>query len=265
MPFEMNSSSIPSALSGVDLELVSTDVGDMWFPLMDRVMRDHIRNARTWEPDIGRALIQTFPSDGVFLDIGANVGYFSLMIASRFPRATVHAFEPHPLTSQVLRLNTWPYADRVNVWACALGDRRGTVALSTSANNLGDTKGIVAKDRLVANVIAPVVPLDELLKDVRADVVKIDVQGAEMAVLAGMSGFILRSRGIRIVMEFSPGLLRAEHIDPRAVLGQLREQGFDLNLIRPDALFAATDDEILSFCYSAGPLGQANLMLSSRA
>ncbi len=258
----MNPGSIPSGLSGVDLELVSTDVGDIWFPVLDRVMRDHIRHAGTWEPDIGKALVQTFPPDGVFLDIGANVGYFSLLMASRFPQAVVHAFEPHPLTSQVLRLNAWRYADRINVWPCALGDRRGTVALSTSANNLGDTKGVVATDRQLANVIASVVPLDELLGNVQADVVKIDVQGAELAVLAGMSGLIRRSRGMRIVMEFSPGLLRADHLDPQTVLGNLREQGFELNLIRPDALYAATDREILDFCYSAGPLGQANLMLS---
>lgn len=257
----MISGTIPSGLSGVDLELVSTDVGDMWFPMLDLVMRDHIRNAGTWEPDIGRVLSQSLPPNGVFLDVGANVGYFSMLIASRFAHATVHAFEPHPLTSQVLRLNTWPYADRVKVWPCALGDCRGTVALSTAENNLGDTKGVVATDRQVANVIAPVISLDELLGDLRADVVKIDVQGAELAVLAGMSQLIQRSRGICIVMEFSPGMLRAGYIDPQAVLVKLRNQGFELTLIRPDALYAANDREILDFCYSAGPFGQANLML----
>lgn len=263
MSFEMNPSVIPTGLHAVDVELVKTDVGDMWFPTLDLVMRDHIRNAGTWEPDIGRVLRDAMPrgAGAVFLDIGANVGYFSRLVASAFPQATVHAFEPHPLTYQVLRINTWQFGERICTWPVALSDSRGTLALSTSPNNLGDTKGVLAQDHLVASVVAPSISLDELLGGLRADLVKIDVQGAELAVLQGMKGLIHSSPNIRIVMEFSPGLLHADGIDPRAALVGLRGLGFDLNLIRPDALFAATDAEIVEFCHSAGPLGQANLLL----
>lgn len=257
-------SAIPPGIHGIDLELIAADAGDIWFPLLDHVMRDHIRSAGTWEADIGRVLCETFPENGgVFLDIGANVGYFSMLIAKTFPTATIHAFEPHPLTYQVLQLNTWKFGDRIRTWPCALGDHRGTVALNTAVNNLGDTKGVVATDGLMASTVAPIISLDELLGDICADVVKIDVQGAELAVLAGMREFIRRSSGIRIVMEFSPGLLRTNHVDPASVLASLRGMGFTLNLIRPDAFIETSDREILDFCHSAGPMGQANLLLSS--
>lgn len=261
----MNFSAIPVGLHSVDVELVVSDVGEMWFPLVDRVMRDHIRNAGTWEPEIGRVLRDVLPSGpSVFLDIGANVGYFSRLVAGAFPKAIVHAFEPHPLTYQVLRMNTWEFGERIQAWPLALSDCRGTVALSTSTNNLGDTRGIRARQHLMASVVAPSVSLDELLVDLRADVVKIDVQGAEFAVLQGMKAVIQRSPHIRIILEFSPGLLHAEGVDPRAALGVLREFGFDLNLIQPSALYAASDAEIIQFCHSAGPMGQANLLLAAK-
>lgn len=263
MSLEINSS-IPAGLHGFEAELVKTDVGEMWFPTLDRVMRDHIRSAGTWEPDIGRVLRDAMPdrSGAVFLDVGANVGYFSRFIAQAYPGATIHAFEPHPLTYRVLRMNTWQYGQRIRTWPVALSDCRGTVALSTSSNNLGDTKGIRVTDRLVASVIAPSIAFDELLGDVEVDLVKIDVQGAEMAVLRGMQGVISRSPSIRIVMEFAPSLLRADGVDPREALRKLREQGFELGLVRPDAYFVANDNEIIDFCYSAGPHGQANLLLT---
>jgi FkbM family methyltransferase len=266
MSFEMNHSTIPAGLHEVESELVRTDVGDMWFPMLDKVMRDHIRSAGAWEPDIGRVLKDAMPEGHgrVFLDIGANVGYFSRFIAQQFPEATVHAFEPHPLTYKVLRMNTWQVGSRICTWPVALSDARGTVALATAANNLGDTKGIRPKDRLVASVVAPAISLDELLGDLHVDLVKIDVQGAELAVLHGMRQIIAKSPTIRIVMEFSPGLLQADGIDPGAALAGLRAMGFELDLIRPDALYAATDGEILDFCHSAGPTGQANLLLVPR-
>jgi len=261
----MNYSQIPVGFNCIDVELIESDAGGMWFPMVDFVMRDHIRSARTWESEVGCVLRELLSSDpSVFLDVGANVGYFSRLVARSFPKTVVHAFEPHPLTYQVLRMNTWEFGDQIQTWPLALSNHRGTVALSTSPNNLGDTKGVRSRDALRASVVAPSISFDELLADICPDVVKIDVQGAEMAVLQGMKSAIRRSPQIRIVMEFSPGLLQAEGVDPRAALGSLREFGFDLNLIRPNALYSAGDSEIIEFCRSAGPMGQANLLLAAK-
>lgn len=264
MHSKLTPTSIPVGLHAVEFERVASDVGEMWFPMCDEVMRNHIRNSGTWEPAVGRVLLDAMPrhQNAVFLDIGANVGYFSLLIANAFPQASVHAFEPHPLTFQVLRMNTWQFGERICAWPVALSDGKGTVALSTSAHNLGDTKGVPAKDQMIATTIAPSVRLDDLFdSDICADLVKIDVQGAELSVLSGMQRLIQRSPDIRIVMEFSPGLLLESSIDPLAVLSELRGDGFELNLVCPDALFAANDIEIIEFCHSAGIMGQANLLL----
>lgn len=263
MPYKLNPAVIPSGLHSVDLERVATDAGEMWFPMCDEVMRNYIRSAGTWEPSVGRVLLEAMPrrTGAVFVDVGANVGYFSLLVANAFPQAVVHAFEPHPLTFQVLRMNTWQLGDRVCAWPLALSDSKGTVALSTNPHNLGDTKGVPGRNRMRASTIAPCLRLDDLIDGMGVDLVKIDVQGAELAVLSGMRGVIGRSPGVRIVMEFSPGLLRGNDIDPMRVLSELRADGFELGLVCPDALYVASDTEIAGYCHSAGAMGQANLLL----
>jgi len=256
---------LPPGIHGIEMQSIATDAGPLWFPLADHVMRDHIRSSGTWEPEIGQILCELFPDrGGTFVDVGANVGYFSALIANRFPEATIHAFEPHPLTYQVLQLNVWRFDSRVKTYPWAASEERSTVALVTSQNNLGDTKGLAASNHLISSTVAPSVRLDDVLADTTVDVVKIDVQGAEFAVLGGMSRLIERSRALRIVMEFSPDLMFAEHVDPRSVLEALRERGFTIHQIRPDAFVEASDREILNFCQSAGPMGQANLLLSLR-
>lgn len=256
---------IPEGIAGRQLQLLNTDAGELWFPVEDHVMRDYIRNAGTWEPQIGNLMRAIFPRrNGVFLDIGANVGYFSALIAKHFPSAAIYAFEPHPVTYKVLRLNIWKYNGRIRLFPCALGDCHGTVALTTSESNIGDTRGAVAENESFASVVAPVAPLDELITEERVDVVKIDVQGAEFSVLAGMRQLIRRSSGVRIIMEFCPGLLAIAHLDARSALTALRSEGFGIGLIRPDGLVDADDREILDFCYSAGTMGQANLLLTYR-
>lgn len=264
MPDRVVDEHIPVGLEHIELECVTTEAGDLWIPTCDEVMRDHMRNAGSWEPEVGRVLLGAMPSGSgaVFVDIGANIGYFSLLVANRFPEATVHAFEPNPVTYRVLRLNTWCCGDRIRSWPLALSDSRGTVALTTSAHNLGDTKSMRVTSNTIANSVAPSISLDDFAEVARADLVKIDVQGAELSVFAGMKRLIAASPRIRIVMEFAPGFLKSNKVDPVGVLAALRADGFVIHLIGRDTLSLASNAEVIQFCQSAGISGQANLLLS---
>ena len=251
---------IPQGLSGWPLERVATDAGQLWFPLADQVMREYARRSGRWDPDVGKVLLECCVKheSGVFIDIGANVGYFSCLLSDRFPLLQTLAFEPHPHIHQVLALNAWKHGERIRLHPCALGSSRGTIALETADNNLGDTRGVEANS---ANTVVPVVSLDELYPELVAGVVKIDVQGGELEVVRGMIGVIKRSPNIRIVVEFSPELAVAEHFDPEMILDAYRSLGLRVLLIRSGQLNEASNTEILRYCSSAGPAAQADLLL----
>ncbi len=258
---ETIASRVPEGIQDWPVERVATDAGDLWFPLDDLVMREHARNSGQWDPAVGQILLDAAKnrSDGLFIDVGANVGYFSCLLSKRYPALRTLAFEPQPKMSDLLRLNVWPHGDRVRVHACALGEARGVIGLRSALNNLGDTRGV--DDDAVA-MLAPCISLDDLYPELQADVVKIDVQGYELQVLRGMAGVIARSPGIRIVVEFSPALLRAEHIDPLQALDAYRAFGLRLLVIGDGSLQELNNGEILRHCATAGPSGQVDLLLS---
>lgn len=255
-------SNLPIGVAGAALECVTTDAGELWIPMEDEVIRQFMRSAGTWESEVGQAILGGMPkSGGVFLDIGAHVGYFSCLVARNCPTCTIHAFEPNPKTYGVLALNSWNASERIITWPFALQGGRGLVSLTEAVHNTGDTRGINARDGDVATIVGPAIALDELQPDLQAAVVKIDVQGAELDVIQGMMGVIGRSSVIRIIMEYSPNLLEERSISPVTVLKILRECGFNIALINGSKIFDARDSEILSFSNSAGPDGHVNIML----
>ena len=141
------------------------------------------------------------PGD-VFVDIGANIGYFTLLASRRVgPAGRVHAFEPSPALAARLALDVAenPFATNVTVHHAAVADRSGEAVLVSPADvpspageqylTLPGTAG--ADDR--TGPIVRMVTVDEAVPDLVADVVKVDVEGAERRVLHGMQETMRRS------------------------------------------------------------------------
>ena len=103
--------------------------------------------------------------------------------------------------------------------------------------------------------------MDELVSG-RVDVVKIDVQGYEPEVIRGMTRIARENPRIRLVIEFWPAALRARGISPESVLAEYRAAGYTVGLLRGPVPVETTTAEIMEFCDTAGPDGQANLLLS---
>src|SRR3954447_8262154 len=85
---------------------IATDVGPLLLPSDDEVMRPLIERTHDWEIDeatLFRALIRP---GATVLDIGAHVGYYTLLSArAAGRRGRVIAFEPHPANAGLLRVN----------------------------------------------------------------------------------------------------------------------------------------------------------------
>lgn len=159
------------------------------------------------------------------VDCGAHIGAFALMAARKVgPSGRVLAVEPGPESGALLAENAARAGlAQLDIRACALGDRDGVTELylgtGPEGNPAADTVFPTA-DRRAMRV--PMRRLDGVLKEERlgaVDHLKIDVEGAELMLLAGARETLARTR--RVVMEVHP-----ERLDPEAVLSVLKSAGF---------------------------------------
>jgi FkbM family methyltransferase len=242
---------------------VQTDVGIVWISESDEVMRPYMRRRRCWEPEEGRLLRRLLSPGASFLDIGANVGYFSLLAASVSPTIRIDAVEPMPVNLEALRFNLWENDVRAQVWPLALDSTSRSVQMSVAPTNLGDAR-VTQEAR--ENEVALVVPAargDDLFHDRRFDVVKVDVQGWELEVIDSLRSTLRSSPGVRVVVEYMPQAIRSRPADPRAVLDHYRNLGFRREVQVGDDLRDLSDDELIRLCDESGPEGLVNLLLTA--
>src|SRR5688572_5732002 len=124
----------------------------------------------------------------VALDIGANIGYYTVFLEKKLNCTTVHAFEPSPREYQLLRENVESnHCKNIVTHNIALGDEESTIKLYTSSENIGKNS-IINFDRSDQEVTVPMKVLDVFILQLgitQIDFVKIDVEGAEPMVLKG--------------------------------------------------------------------------------
>jgi FkbM family methyltransferase len=194
-----------------------------------------------YEPHVTKVFKDIVKPDSVILDIGANVGYFSVLGASLAPRGKVYAFEPDPGNYRRLVANIYlnGYQGRVEHANMAVGDKAGEILLTNldagnaggrlTVDNAGQVESLFGKD--FAYTVVPCVSLDERLGDQKVDVIKIDIEGYEPKAFAGMKRIISENRP-DILSEFSPSnLANIGGMDPRAFLGFFLELGYPLTAV----------------------------------
>jgi FkbM family methyltransferase len=245
-------------------EQIETDVGAVWISTQDEVMRPYMAKRGYWEPEEGRLLRSLLRPGMRFLDVGANVGYFSLLAADVSPDIEIEAVEPLPVNLAALRFNLWANAVRATVWPLALDATSRALELTVSPSNLGDTRSSAASDPK-APLVVPAIEGDELFAGRTFDVVKIDVQGWELPVIQGMRRTLKASGNVAMVVEFWPHVLRARNVDPIGVLEEYRRMGFSRRVSVVDRLEEPDDEELVRLCDTAGPTGQVNLLLRGQA
>jgi FkbM family methyltransferase len=157
-----------------------------------------------YEQDNLDLLFSYLKPGAVCLDVGANLGFFSLELASRLKaRGRVLAFEPHPFLCDLMRRTIFinDIADRVAVYEFGLSDRDGAADFYYPHAHLGGG-GLGADSQAASTVQSAVHRLDTVLPPGTAvDLVKIDVEGHELDVLRGMPRTIADSPDIVILFE----------------------------------------------------------------
>ncbi len=217
----------PSELPPEAVEL-DTAVGTLWFDGADDQLIRWIRSQGVWEADVMKLLARTLRPGGTFVDVGAHVGFHSVLAAQLVgPAGKVFAVEPAPWAVELLRANVWRQGIDVTVLPFAASDAAGTVRLALEEAHRSGAHLTEAEDAVEVQAA----PLDELLPDVAVDVLKVDVEGAEPLVLRGASNLLARTPGLLAVVEFRDERHRSGE-SPAEVLAFYSSLGFDLCLLR---------------------------------
>ena len=186
--------------------------------------------------------------DGMtFLDVGANLGYYTALAARAVgPNGRVLAVEPDPdsfgYLEQTIAANA---VGNVEAFPVAASDAPAILPLYISTDNRGDNR-LYASDGERPQVEVKARPLDALLRDNKidtVDLIKIDVQGYEPKVIAGLRETITASPNLTLLTEFWPQGIDEAGEDANEFLQTLRELGLTLHELQPDGSLAELTDD----------------------
>jgi len=205
----------------------------------DTAITPHIALTGTWEPGVERALRRLLRPGQSVVEIGANMGYHTLVMAEAIgPTGRLHAFEAHPRTAGLLAatLAINGLIDRVTLHPLAALDRAGTVSFAEHPTLCGSFHLADAETGadFTARLAIPAVTLDEELADLPAiDLLRIDAEGSEPLALRGAVALLARSPALVLMTEWSP-VQMASRADVAGFADWLLGQGLAPGRILPD-------------------------------
>lgn len=168
----------------------------------------------------------------VVLDIGANIGYYTLIFAKLVgEEGRVYAFEPDPTNFALLKKNVEinGYKNVVLVQK-AVSNNSGRIKLYLSKNNMGDHRIYDSGEDGRQHIEIEAIRLDDYFEhfEGRIDFIKMDIQGAEGGAIQGMYNLLNKNNNVKIVTEFWPIGLKRFGTDPEEFLRLLIKLGFKL-------------------------------------
>lgn len=204
----------------------------MYVDSRDIGIAPHLMLDGYWEMWVTEALISLVREGMVVADIGANLGYFSLLLADLVGSGgQVHAFEPNPHMTGLLQrsLSVNGFSQRVQIHQLALGaESEGEVALIVPPGDPKNAHIVPIGDGLPENAVpVPLARLDGRPDWSAIELIKVDVEGAEQLVWAGARGLLDSGKLKVVVLEFTA----ARYHDPAGFLRTLMAPGFNLAYI----------------------------------
>jgi FkbM family methyltransferase len=223
----------------------------------DKAIGHYLLCGKPYEPQELDLLCKCLRPGGRFLDIGANIGYFTVLAAKHVGSdGKVIAFEPEPRNFKILEKNIeLNKLQNVLIENYAAFDQKRTLTLYLSNYNFGDHRIFDSDDDSMENkgrrkerVDVQGVCLDEYLRAThfRPDFIKIDVQGAEKSVLAGLIGTLADCDEIQLLLEIWPYGMRQFGTDPSEVLKLLTALGLQVFQLQWDGALASFSMETLA-------------------
>ncbi len=194
---------------------------------------DHL----TWNPDEYQAFRKVVKPGMVALDVGANVGAYSMLLG-RWVGSTgrVFAFEPEPeLFQGLVRHVTLNHLAGVVIPVGVAVSESCTTARFLRSSTTGEGRLAVGADVDRATVAVRTTTIDEFCAKERIapDFIKIDVEGSELSVLRGARNTIRARPGLPLFVEMHPSAWPTIGVSLDDIRNELRSQSLDVEVLRP--------------------------------
>jgi len=241
-----------------------TKLGELHFPPGDEVMAPFIGTNGVWDANEFKWLEENVKPGDNCLNIGANVGYFSILMSRLVgPEGNVKAFEPNKLLFKYFKRNCQNQKTRnVEFYPYAIGDKNGHALFYENKKNFGDgrifnpmmtqvggSSEMAGFDLKLKPKKVRIRKLDDL-KINKINVVLIDTQGSDHLVIKGMENIIKESRP-KILTEFVPGWIVDQGGNPLKVLEEYKSYGYNLKLIDYPEKDNNTSEEIIETIFNS--------------
>ena len=215
---------VPSGVSTVRYDGLELDIDTRMYPEM--LIED-----RSGHLPIRNLAFKNMVKPGMnVVDVGASIGYYTLVAANLVgSTGRVYAFEPTPTTFELLKRNV-ERANFKNVTLVekAVADFVGTTKLHLSKRNpLANSFGIGRTDSNFVEV--EVTTLDAFFENTKVDVVKMNIEGAELLTLRGMKNLLERNPNLVMMVEFDPEATEGMGLSVTKYLEELLKN-FDLQI-----------------------------------
>lgn len=183
----------------------------MYVDATDLGISPHLILSGFWESWLTLLFAQIIQPGAVCLDIGANFGYYSVLLSELCgENGKTIAVEANPKTAELLKFTSFANGHKFEVVPSAISNKKGEAVLTITEHQIGGATiqpNDMAPDR--KQVTVPTLSVDELVRErhlPRVDIMKIDVEGVEPLVFEGMSETIERNPQLQIIMEYSPSI-----------------------------------------------------------
>ena len=236
----------------------------MYVDADDVSITPHLILDGVWEEWTEATLRRTVLPGMHVLEIGANVGYFTLTMAQRAGAdGFVHAFECDPDLAQIAEDNAEMngFSKRVTIDRRAVGEHAGSATFQRARRHRGGGTLVAGLQQIPElrtsereALEVEVITVDAIVASKRPpDFVKIDAEGAEMWILrGGQSLFARNGLPLIVLMEFCPGFLQSAGSDPAEELRRFSEWNFTFQRLdeRKRRPVDCTPEELLQRAYS---------------
>lgn len=198
-----------SILSKLNFQIPYPLESSIKLPILQAIGYEHLFEKERWLFQLLKFLIPLSSGNSVFIDVGVNTGQTLLKVMAINPSTPYIGFEPNPnclhYVYELIRRNKF---SSITIFPFAVSDKSGVIDLELYSSSTTDSLASIVPDfrkKKYSIIKVPVIRGEDIgfLNEIKAGIIKIDVEGGELEVIKGLFSVIKRNRPI-LVCEVLP-------------------------------------------------------------